>query len=418
MLLNSEEQAMVRGDQGPGIKRCMDILVKFGEAVGAENMVPIASAHTMPKEPPELLREMTEGVNELGAPTTLHPLMSAFSPKSWKRMGISEEYANHELDQHGQRSEVYIRCGFLQTYCCIPMLVGNLPLKGEPVSWIGSGAQLMANSLLGARCNRDGTVVNLASAITGRAPNYGMFLDENRYGQVLVRFDGVDPGKLTLSQLGAVGYHVGAIAGGRNVVFDGIPKGMGLDRLKLLMAPLSVSGSVSMCHVVGTTPEAPALEAALGGGKPELTLEVGAEDINRALGMYSEGGLEVDMAVFGCPHCTIPEVKELVGLLSGKKLAQDKRLWIGLPHQMYRLAELMGYVQTVEKSGGVFASSCMATIPEAPLPEGVRVVVTNSFKAAHYITRLTKGNVKVLIGDMDQCIEAVTGGAWAGGVAA
>ncbi len=409
MYLTPEEKAMAQGEYGPGIRRCMEILVKFGKAVGATELIPIASAHTMPKEPLQLLREMTDSAQKTGTLTTLHPLMSAFSPVSWQSMGLPQDFVDSEMAEHQARSRIYSRCGFQQTYCCLPMLVGNLPLKGQPVSWIGSGAQLMANSLLGARCNRDGAVVNLAAAMTGRAPRYGMFLDENRFAQVVVRFDNIAPEELTISQLGAVGYHVGALAGGRNVVFDGIPQGLGMDRLKHLMAPLPVSGAVCLCHVVGTTPEAPTLDAAVGNREPELTLHINHKDIRAALNMFTAGDAPVDLALFGCPHCTIAEIQNLSSLLSGKRVSNGKRLWIGAGHQMYHLANLMGCTDPIEEAGGVFASSCMATIPDAPLPEGVRVIATNSFKAAHYISRLSKGAVKVVIRDMEHCVAAVTG---------
>ena len=77
-------------------------------------MLPIASAHTMPKEPPELLREMTEGATETGVPTTLHPMMSAFNPISWKSLGLPDDFALNELDLHEERTEIYQRCGFIQ----------------------------------------------------------------------------------------------------------------------------------------------------------------------------------------------------------------------------------------------------------------------------------------------------------------
>ena len=169
MYLKPEEEAMASGKYGPGLQRCMDILIKLGGAFGAERMVKVSSAHTMPKEPPELLSEMTEGVERTGTFTTLHSLMSSFDPKCWQEMGISADFAEGELSVLKQRLDIYRRIGFYQTFTCLPMLVGNLPRFGDFVSWIGSGAQLLVNSLLGARTNRDGTVVNLATAITGRA---------------------------------------------------------------------------------------------------------------------------------------------------------------------------------------------------------------------------------------------------------
>jgi predicted aconitase len=149
MYLTREEEEMAAGRYGAGIAKCMDILIKFGEAFGAEKMVKIASAHTMPKEPPELLKELTAGVAQTGVFTTLHSVMSAFSPRHWRKMGIPEVFARQEAAAFEQRQAIYRRLGFYQTYTCLPMLVGNVPRKGDYLSWIGSGAQLMVNSLVG-----------------------------------------------------------------------------------------------------------------------------------------------------------------------------------------------------------------------------------------------------------------------------
>jgi predicted aconitase len=341
--------------------------------------------------------------------------MSAFSPVSWQAMGIPETFASQELPIYEKRAAVYRRTGFYQTYTCLPMMVGNLPRKGQYVSWIGSGAQLLVNSVVGARTNRDGTVMTLAAAITGRAPEWGLFLDENRYAEVVVTLEGLEPRDFTATDYGALGYYVGGIAEDRNIVIDGLPKDMNIIQIKSLMAPLATSGSVCICHIVGVTPDAPSLEQALGHRKPSETIKVGKNDIKNAKALYASGkGDKVDMVVFGCPHCSVEEIRTLASLLEGKKIKDDKRLWIGTPYQMYHLAKNMGYTDIIENAGGTFASACMATIPDSPIPDGVEVIATNSFKAAHYISRLQKGSVKLLIGDMDTCVETLTGGQWKG----
>ncbi len=415
MNLTEVEEAMASGKYGPGIEKCMNILIRIGEAFGAEQMVRIASAHTMPKEPPDLLNEMTEGTTQTGAFTTLHSLMSAFDPYCWQKMGIPEAFASRELSIYKERLDVHSRLGFYQTYTCLPMLVGNLPRKGDYVSWIGSGAQLLANSIIGARTNRDGTVSNLAAAITGRTPYTGLLLDENRYAEVLVVLDGLDSYQLTHTDFGAIGYYVGGKAGNRNIVIDGLSRELDLDQIKYLIAPLAASGAVGICHIVGLTPEAPDLPQALGHRKPAEIIRVGREEIKQTKALYAEGKSgQVDMAVFGCPHCTVAELKTMASLLDGKKVGNNQRLWVGMPYQMYYLAQTMGYTDVIENAGGVISSACMAAIPDSPIPSEVKVIATNSFKAAHYIPRLTKGRVRVLIGDMDVCIDAVTGGEWKG----
>ena len=409
MILSRDEEEMACGKHGPGLEKCMTILIKFGEAMGAEKMVPISSAHTIPKEPPDLLMEMTEGVGQTGTFTTLHALMSAFDPHLWQRMGISEAYAAGEIPVLQQRLNIYRRLGFYETYTCLPMLVGNLPRRGDFISWIGSCAQLFVNSLLGARTNRDGAVLNLAAAITGRAPYRGMFLDENRHGQVLVELEGLDPHGISYTELSAIGYYVGSRAQHRNVVINGLPRDLNISHLLALMAPLPASGSVSICHVVGSTPEAPTLEQACGHQKPTDIIRVDRKAIEETRALHALDGNDApDMVILGCPHCTIQEIRTIAAKLSGRKLREGRRLWIGSPYQTYYLAQTMGYSRIIEDAGGVVSSSCMATIPDAPIPYDVKTLATNSFKAAHYISRLTRGRVKVAVMEMSECIDAIS----------
>jgi hypothetical protein len=409
MILTRNEEDMASGKHGPGLEKCMHILIKFGEAMGAEQLVPISSAHTIPREPPDLLMEMTEGVGQTGTFTTLHALMSAFDPHLWERMGISGEYAAKEIPVLKQRIEIYRRLGFYETYTCLPMLVGNLPRRGDFISWIGSCAQLFVNSLLAARTNRDGAILNLAAAITGRAPYRGLFLDENRLGQVVVELEGVDPHGITYTDLGAIGYYVGSRAGQRNIVVNGLPHELDISHLLALMAPLPASGSVSICHVVGCTPEASTLERALGNQEPAEIIRVDKKAIAETKELHALSPNDtVEMCILGCPHCTIQEIRNIAASLSGKKLRPGRRLWIGSAYQTYYLAQTMGYSRIIEEAGGVVTSSCMATIPDSPIPDDVGTLVTNSFKAAHYISRLTKGRVKVAVMEMPDCIDAVS----------
>lgn len=79
-----------------------------------------------------------------------------------------------------------------------------------------------------------------------------------------------------------------------------------------------------------------------------------------------------------------------------------------MPYQYYALAKKMGLSQIIENAGGIFTSSCMATVPDASIPENVKTIVTNSFKAAHYISRLSKDRVQIMINDVDRCLYAIT----------
>lgn len=412
MYLSELEKDMLAGKHGKGISRSMEILIKMGEVMGAKRLIPIDSAHTMPKEPPSLLEEMTEGVDKLGVGMcTHHALMSVYDPDKAIDMGLPMEFVMKEDQERSYREKIYKKLFFYQTNTCMPMLVGNLPFKGQHISWIGAGAQLMANSLLGAKTNRDGAVVNLAAAITGRVPEYGLHLAENRFAEVLVTFEAsLDFSTLSDIDFGAIGYFVGDIAQNRNVVFDGFPTDLSLDQLKYLMAPLTTSGSMGVCHIVGLTPEAPSLDEALGYKEPEHHITIGMSEIRQTQELFSSKNVSefIDMVIVGCPHCSVNEIAVISDSVKERMVKKGKRLWIGMPFQQYVLASKMGLTQSIENAGGFIVSSCMATVPDNPIPDGIKRVATNSFKAAHYIKALSKGKVNTVVLSLYDVIKEVT----------
>ena len=285
MRLTQYEKEMQEGKYGQGLKKAIDILIRYGDACGAEEFVEITSAHVMPMEPPELLEQFTDGVEKLPEITTLHPLMSAFSPEKWEQMGIPEEYASNEIEDYKKRRELHKKLGFLETYSCLPMNMGNLPRKGDCISWIGSCAQILANSMIGARTNKDGTVINLCAALTGRTPDCGLLLQENRYAEVLVKLaDGV-----TLEgddDYGALGYFIGTKVANQSIALDGMPKTITFDQLKYMIAPAAASGSIHVFHVIGVTPEAATFKEAFGEKDPVKTVVVTRDDLQSTKAIF------------------------------------------------------------------------------------------------------------------------------------
>ena len=415
MILTREEESMVQGKHGPGIQRCMNILIKFGEAFGAEKLVRISSAHVFNFLPPDLLEELSEGVGRCENFTTIHPYMSLCDPGAFEELGLS--HAHFEARQADQeiRDKIYDRLGFFRNYTCAALLVGNFVKKGDFVSWFGSSVQVFINSVIGAKQNRDGAVINMAAAITGRAPQWGLFLDENRHAELLVEMGDLDTSSLSRTDYAAIGYYVGGIAQERNTAIAGLKQDLSLEEIRYLLTPISTSGSVSLCHLVGITPESPTLEAAFGGRAPQERILVGRKEIRETKERFSPTDpCPVDLVIFGCPHCTIQEIKKIASLLEGRKVGTSQRLWIGTAGQISDFARECGFAQPIEKAGGVFARACMATIPDCPIPQDVRVVATNSFKTAHYVSAISKGRIRTIVGETEQCIEAAIQGKWRG----
>ena len=257
--------------------------------------------------------------------------------------------------------------------------------------------------------------VALATALTGKTPLYGMHLPENRYGQALIELkDDLDPGAFTYADYNALSYGVGKMVVDKIPVFLGLPQNMSITQLKYLCAPLGVSAGIPMFHAVGITPEAPTVEAALGGRKPEMSIEVGRKEINQAFEeLCSATELKINYVFLGCPHVTIPEMKEIATLLQGKKIKSDVLLVVGITEPLRLLAREMGLVDIIENSGGMVVSGmCSAgSFLRRGVPEGfhVGVVATNAAKAAHY---LKAGEVQVWSETMPECINAAVTGKW------
>src|SRR5207253_8673701 len=122
-----------------------------------------------------------------------------------------------------------------------------------------------------------------AAAIVGEVPNAGLHREEHRRATVRIRLAGVPDRLLGSDALYPVlGHLTGRIAGSEVPVIDGLPPGVGEDRLKAVGAAAASSGAVAMVHVVASTPEAASLEDALQGTQPERTVEVGPQDLVRA----------------------------------------------------------------------------------------------------------------------------------------
>ena len=204
------------------------------------------------------------------------------------------------------------------SFTCAPYQTLFRPAFGEQIAWGESNAIVFANSVIGARTNRYGDFIDLCCAITGRAPAWGLHLDENRRGEVLFRLVGF-PSSLqpTDALYVAVGLLIGARSGGRVPVIEGLPRPRDEDQLKALGAAAASTGAVGLFHAVQITPEAPTLAAALGGQAPEETIDIAPTDIANALRSLSTApdGAPITAICLGTPHFSRDEWNRLVPML-------------------------------------------------------------------------------------------------------
>jgi len=418
LKLTDEQKKMLDGKYGPGVRKAMAMLVDYGHAFGARRMIRVDSVHTFNNDPLDYLSRMLEGVKEVKAFSSIH---AVFPPATqWApALGLKADAIERETKIHNERAALFRRVGFLPTYTCVPYLSSNMLRRGTIYSWPGSSGIIIGNSMFGAMANRDAGPAALSSAITGFTPEMLLNIPENRYADMVFRIEGLDPAKLSAGDYGALGYYIGPIAGSKKIAVTGIPAGTPFEKMKYFLSPMPVSGAVSLCHIVGVTPEAPTLQAALGGRKAAETVVLGPKEMKEGYARLNTAqSRKVDVVFFGCPHCTISEIKRVAELLDGKKIKKGVRLWVTTAESIYPLAKRMGYTEAIEKAGGlVVTDMCVMSFPFALMKEPVKVIATDSARAAHYQARggMAGGlGAGVLYGSTEKCIAAALSGNWGG----
>src|SRR2546425_7746851 len=198
-------------DEGTDAQRkAMEILLTVGRLADAPRLVPITSAHMsdasykMSGDPGHEFLVDLERDARVSVPTTVNPLGTDLA--QWEELGVPATFA----EKQGRIARAYETMGVRPTFSCTPYLIGVRPALGEHVAWAESSAVCFANSVLGARTNREGGPAALAAAIVGATPEYGLHTDEGRKPTTIVRVT-TKPRGLDFSLIGLVaGERVGA----------------------------------------------------------------------------------------------------------------------------------------------------------------------------------------------------------------
>ena len=426
MRLTDEEQAMYAGERGDAVQRAMDLLVRYGEALGAESLVDTNNVcgtvgATMP-----FLRDYSAKHGGFDAVFSEFNLDSADVieiPKvkvysSHLQQGLDPEHAERQ-NIHTDVVKIYRdgeaytgKLGIQPLNTCAPYQVGNVPVKGEHCAWMESSAVIYINSVLGARTNAEGRESAGAAMLTGKIPNWGFHLEENRGGTHQVELD-IDV--RTVSDWGLLGYYIGEIVQDRIPVINGLKHVPNLPKLKHFGAAAASSGGVEMYHVVGQTPEAPTLEAAFRGKRPLETIRYGEAERRLAYERVNTTAkdTQVDFVMLGCPHYSIEQIWEACQLLEGQRLSGNTQLWIFTPKATKQMADQAGYTKIIEDAGGFLMTDTCSAVGRV-MPKGTRVAAVDSAKQAHYLPAIM--GVQAWFGTTAECIQAAVSGRWTGGL--
>ncbi len=399
MQLTDFEQRMLAGEQGRSLRKAMEILTALGTIYGAEQMIPVTSVQiagvsydNLGEAGLEFLSEMAEGGGKASVLSTLNP--AGMDVENWEALGISSDFAENQR----RVLEAFGRMNIITTCTCTPYLVGNTPLFGEHIAWSESSAVCYANSVLGARSNREGGPSALAAALTGRTPAYGLHLPEKRRPGVTVQVKA----ELSGSQMFGL---LGIVLGNQLEKLENKPipwiRGLrqpSLEELKSLCASAATYGGLAMFHIEGITPEAQLHHP------PDEEITIYLPDLEHAAARLNEQSeVEVDFVSLGCPHLSLREIARIAELLQGRKV--KKIFWITTARPIKQIADRMGYTRTIEEAGAVFAVDTCCVV--APIRKRFRRMATDSAKACYYA--YSKNGFETALRSFDDVVKEALG---------
>jgi predicted aconitase len=416
MLLTEHEKSMLAGHEGPVVAEAIDYLIQFGEAFGAEKLVDVVYCH-YPAEMAiyegnveDAVEYSSRGV-KVKVPTTSSTLCADL-----EKPNITE-VPQALADLQSQIETAHRNMGILETFTCTPQLIGFIPPFGSYAALVESSAIIYYNSVLGVRTNRGGLFTRF-SAVTGKYPLMGYLLTENRKGTHWFQVNIPEDELQSSDVYSALGMHIGSIVGSEIPVIDGIQPNK-QEYLLSLGAALATSGSVTLFHIPGVTPEARTLYEAFHGDIPTNPIIVTWDDIENIYNKQTKiaHGDNIDFVTLGCPHYNLEQIRYVADKLEGKKIAENVRFWICTNRMTRKQAEYSGFVKTIEDSGAkVIADTCpveshmrISTCRDYNLKTpNVEAMVCDSGKMIRYVGDLI--GCKTALTNRDKCIESALSG--------
>ena len=404
--LTPQQRAVAAGQDGAAM--AMRIVAEAARLMGAPRLIPVASAHIdgalYHGDSGTLFAErLVEGGARVGVRATLN--VGALAPAGCAAIRLPP----HQRDMAARMMRAYEAMGCEPSWTCAPYQAGHRPAQGSDVAWGESNAVVFCNSVLGARTNRYGDFLDIACAIAGVAPDYGLHRPENRIATLLIDARGLSR-SLRASDVfyPVLGTILGRAAGTAVAVIEGLQGCTTEDRLKALGAASASAGGVGLFHVAGVTPEAPDAKTALGGLQPRETLALTPPFVAQALaGLSTAAGSErVDAVAIGSPHLSLAEIDEVERLLAGRLLKAP--LYANTGRHVLRPLEARGGRAALERAGVIFVvDTCVVVTPILPEIPGA-VLMTNSGKFAHYAPGTT--GYAVTYGSLGECVESAVAG--------
>ncbi|RNE62135.1 aconitase X [Cryobacterium tepidiphilum] len=409
--LTPEDEAKLDGSWGEGMAMAMRIVVALARLSQAPRLIDVASAHIDGcLYHGQAGLDFAEKLVHLGAtvavPTTLNVSSLDLLHPGLVRLEAAEAGPARRL------MDAYVALGARATWTCAPYQISSRPSCGTDIAWAESNAIVFANSVLGARTARYGDFMDIAAAITGRAPFIGLHVPANRVPTLEIDCSAIGAHVLaTDAAWAALGFAVGRAAAEEVCILTGIdPAFVDEDRLKALGSTAASSGGVALFHVAGSTPEAVVAGVAWpvpGTRKVAITadaLRAARDELTTAAGV----GGQLDAVSLGTPHFSLTEFAKLAEVLDdGVPFDPGCQVWISTSRAVLAAAQEQGYAEVCEQAGARFVvDTCTYLVPI--LSESVRTAMTTSGKWAWY----APGNlgIDVVFGTLEECVASARAG--------
>lgn len=371
----TREQEMIATEGSKSERTAMKLLSVLGDVHDALRLIPISWAHvsgasylTIGDTGIEFLEDFCKDTHVV-VRTTVNPI--SLDLDRWKEMGIPEEYLEKQL----RIVNAYRNIGVEEIFSCTPYLMGDPPWLGDHLAWAESSAVIYANSILGARTNREGGPSALAASVTGYTPEYGLHLDENRKAGVQVQVDA----KLNGFKYSLLGLALGPMLEGRIPYFPRLPATD--DDLKWFGASLASASDANLFHIEKKTPEWRSAKK----GKLEKIIITERDLISTKKSLNTAD--KPDAIGIGSPQLSGEELKQIAHLL--KRYRPKIPVWVFSSREAKMQAKKA--VEEIESLGGfVWADTCLEV---SPLYYKFKTVATPSGKGAYYLPSLCKQKV-------------------------
>jgi predicted aconitase len=409
MHLTDAEKEMRAGALGEAPRLCLEILLSLGEALGAQRMTPVAQVQTDSGfYQGDAGLEFVEKLADLDARVMVPTTMNAAAVD----LERGHEYNVPDgLREKCRRLETaHQEMGAIPTWTCAPYQDGLTPRFGDAIAASESNAIAFANSVIGARTNRVGDLMDICAAITGRFPAYGLYRPQNRKARLRVRLSQLTAESQQSSLFYPIlGYYLGARLGTRIAAVEGIiPASAGVDRLKDLCAALASSGPVALIHLIGVTPEAQTPEMCFGRTAKVEELVVSPRDLAEAENHLATTSTdELDWVAFGCPHFSLRECVRIGQLLNGRRVSGNVAVTVFTSRTIMGWIEQTGLASALRSCGVTFfTDGCLLGYPQKG--SSVKAMMSNSAKAANYV--YSQSGCQAAIGSIADCVESAVAG--------